>query len=44
MGLQPWADFVGDPEVDVAENSHGLEKYPNLSRQYLLQFKSVLSK
>ncbi len=27
MGLQPWVDFIGDPEVDVAENSHGLDKY-----------------
>jgi hypothetical protein len=27
MGLQPWADLVGDPEVDVADNSHGLDKY-----------------
>jgi hypothetical protein len=27
MGLQPWVDFIGDPEIDVAENSHGLDKY-----------------
>ncbi len=27
MGLQPWADFVGNPEVDVADNSHRLDKY-----------------
>jgi hypothetical protein len=27
MGLPPWVDFIGDPEVDVAENSHGLDKY-----------------
>jgi hypothetical protein len=27
MGLQPWVDFFGDPKVDIAENSHGLEKY-----------------
>jgi hypothetical protein len=25
--LQPWADFIGDPEVDVADKSHGLDKY-----------------
>jgi hypothetical protein len=27
MGLQPWAAVVGDPEVDVAANSHRLDKY-----------------
>jgi hypothetical protein len=27
MGLQPWVDVIGDPEVDRAENSHGLDKY-----------------
>jgi hypothetical protein len=27
MGLQPWADFVGDPEVDLNENSNGVDKY-----------------
>jgi len=25
--LQPWADFIGDPEVDVVDKSHGLDKY-----------------
>jgi hypothetical protein len=27
MGLQPWVGVIGDPEVDVAENSCGLDKY-----------------
>ena len=27
MGLQPWEDLIGNPEVDVADNSHGLDKY-----------------
>ena len=25
MGLQPWVDYVGDPEIDMAENLHGIE-------------------
>jgi len=27
MGLQPWADFIGDPAINIQENSHGLDKY-----------------
>jgi hypothetical protein len=27
MGLQPWADFIGDPEVNLDENSNGIDKY-----------------
>lgn len=25
MGLQPWVDYVGDPEIYMAENLHGIE-------------------
>jgi hypothetical protein len=31
MGLQPWVDFIGDPEIDVAENSHGLDSIIHLA-------------
>ncbi len=27
IGLQPWAETIGDPELDFEENSHGLDKY-----------------
>jgi hypothetical protein len=27
MGLQPWVEYFGDPAVNMAENSHGPEKY-----------------
>jgi hypothetical protein len=27
MELQPWVDFTGDPEVNLEENSNGMEKY-----------------
>jgi hypothetical protein len=27
MGLQPWAEAIGDPSVDMEANSHGPEKY-----------------
>ncbi len=27
MGLQPWVDFIGDPEVNLDENSNRVDKY-----------------
>jgi len=27
MGLQPWADIIGDLMVDIEENSHGIDKF-----------------
>ena len=27
MGVQPWADVVGDPMVDIEANSHGIDKF-----------------
>jgi hypothetical protein len=27
MGLQPWADFIGNPATNIQENSHELYKY-----------------
>ncbi len=27
MGLQPWVEYFGNPAVNMAENSHGPEKY-----------------
>jgi hypothetical protein len=27
MGLQPWADIIGDPMVDIEANSHGIDKF-----------------
>jgi hypothetical protein len=27
MGLQPWAETIGDPAIDFEQNSHGTDKY-----------------
>jgi hypothetical protein len=27
MGLQPWVDYIGDPAVNLTENSNGVDKY-----------------
>ncbi len=27
MGIQPWADIIGDPMVDIEANSHGVDKF-----------------
>jgi len=27
MGLQPWANIIGDPMVDIEVNSHGIDKF-----------------
>jgi hypothetical protein len=32
LGLQPWVDVIGDPEVDVAENSFGLTNITHLAQ------------
>jgi hypothetical protein len=27
MELQPWANIIGDPMVDIEQNSHGVDKF-----------------